>query len=130
MKLSKIIYHSGFFFILIFLAVSSPGFSGDSQTVIGHSKVEILSPKPEEILSPEEDVKITYQIARGLQDNGDHVHVYLDGENAGTAKKSPRSLGKLSPGKHTVVLKVSNREHETLNIETSVQFEVSSAPHR
>jgi hypothetical protein len=127
MKLSKIIYHFGFFFILMFPAVSSQGFAGDSQTVIGHSQVEILSPKPDELLPADEEVKITYQLAHGLQDNGDHVHVYLDGENAGTSKKSPRSLGKLSPGKHTVVLKVSNHEHEMLNIEVSVQFEVSSA---
>lgn len=120
---------------LLFLAWISlylvPGvMAEESQTSAGASKILILAPKEGDILPPGEEVQIVYQFIRGMKDNGNHVHVYLDGENEGTSKRSPRGLGKLSPGKHTILLKVSNQDHEWVNVEVSVKFEVSSAAPR
>ena len=121
-------------FILFFgwvLLYSTPGaLAEESQTSAGASRILILTPQQGDILPAGEDVQITYQFIRGMKDNGDHVHVYLDGENEGTSKRSPRGLGKLSPGKHTVLLKISNHDHDWVNVEASVQFEVSSGSPR
>ncbi len=118
------------FFGLVSLYLVPEGLAEESQTSAGASKIIILTPKQGEILPPGDEVQITYQFTRGMKDNGDHVHVYLDGENEGTSKRSPRGLGKLSPGKHTLLLKVSNHDHEWVNVEASVQFEVSSGSPR
>jgi hypothetical protein len=115
-----------FFFAWIFLYLGSGAQAEEPQTSAGASKILILTPKEGDILLPGEEVQIVYQFIRGMKDNGNHVHVYLDGENEGTSKRSPRGLGKLSPGKHTILLKVSNQDHEWVNVETSVRFEVSS----
>ena len=100
-------------------------FAEQSQTTIGTSKILILTPKPGDKIPVGQEVLLNYQLVHGLRDNGDHIHVYLDGENEGTTKRSPRSLGKLSPGKHTVTLKVSTHDHDMVHVESSVEFEVS-----
>ena len=105
-----------------------PVIAEESQTTAGPSKLSILAPKAGEILPPDAEVQVTYQFIRGMKDNGDHVHVYVDGENQGTSRRSPRGLGRLSPGKHTVLLKVSNHDHEWVNVEAAVEFEVSAHP--
>lgn len=87
--------------------------------------MKIISPQENEIIPPNKEVKIVYQFVKGLKDNGDHLHVTLDGENEGTTKRTPRILGILLPGKHTLELKIENREHDEVGISATVHFEVS-----
>ena len=123
MKVSKYIF-SGLVLFSSILICSSV-FAEDTPMTIGASKIIILAPKSGEKIPASEEVLLSYQLVHGLRDNGDHIHVFLDGEGQGTTKRSPRSLGKLSPGKHSVTLKVSTRDHDTVHIETTVEFEVS-----
>lgn len=126
MKMSK----RGFIFLFVLLLsllwFPPVSWAADSKTTGGPSQIIILTPKPGEVLPPGEEVMMRYQLIRGLRDNGDHIHVYIDGENDGTSKRSPRSLGKLPPGKHTVVVKVANQDHDPVKVEATVQFEISS----
>ncbi|MBI3595315.1 MAG: hypothetical protein HY200_10195 [Nitrospirae bacterium] len=119
--------------ILLGVALSMTGrgvYAVEPQTTAGASKIVIVTPKEGDHLPASDEVQIEYQFVRGMKDNGNHVHVYLDGENEGTSRRSPRGLGKLAPGKHTVLLKVSNQDHEWVNVEATVQFEVSAHPSR
>lgn len=130
MNISKLL-----FFVTVSLGLSFPVYSQicraeDSQTTAGPSIIRILSPKLGEILPAGEEIMLSYQLIRGLRDNGDHIHVYVDGENEGTSKRSPRSLGKLPPGKHTVVVKVATHDHDPVKVEATVQFEVLPFPPR
>jgi len=111
---------------LISLFWVSESLADENQTTEGVSNIVILAPKQGEILPAEGEVQVVYQFIRGKKDNGNHVHIYLDGKNEGTTRRSPRVLGKLNPGKHTVLLKISNQDHEWVNVEATVQFEVSS----
>jgi hypothetical protein len=122
-------FRSLFFFLpvyLLILGLSAVSKAEDTKTTSGPSQIIILFPKPGEVLPAGEEVMMSYQLIRGLRDNGDHIHVYIDGENDGTSKRSPRSLGKLRPGKHTVILKVANQNHDSVKVEATVQFEISS----
>jgi hypothetical protein len=115
---------------LLFFTAAPLIHAEEAQTSAGASKIIIVTPKEGDSLPASEEVQIAYQFIRGMKDNGNHVHVYLDGENEGTSRRSPRGLGKLPPGKHTVLLKVSNQDHEWVNVEATVKFEVSSLPPR
>ena len=116
---------------LFFLGASFPLFgAGEEKSTIGISRIDILSPKPGEVVPEGTEVLLEYKLVQGLRDNGDHVHVYVDGKNEGTARRSPRSLGKLSPGKHQVLMKISNRDHDTVNVEATVEFQVGSPANR
>lgn len=114
-----------FLFALCPFFWATESFAEEIQSSEGVSKVVIVSPKPGDMLPAAEEVQIVYQFIKGKKDGGNHVHVYLDGKNQGTTRRSPRGIGKLSPGKHTVLLKVSNSDHEWVNVEATVQFEVS-----
>lgn len=126
MSLSKRSFILLFVLLLSILRFSPLGWAEDAKTTAGPSQIIILTPKPGEVLPAGEEVVMRYQLIRGLRDNGDHIHVYIDGENDGTSKRSPRSLGKLPPGKHTLVVKVANQNHDLVKVEAAVQFEVSS----
>ncbi|MHB8482502.1 MAG: hypothetical protein ACYDBV_07180 [Nitrospiria bacterium] len=123
MKLSK--YMFGFLILFFLFSPVISAFAEEPTTTIGASKILILTPKPGEKIPAGQEVLLNYQLVHGLRDNGDHIHVYVDGESQGTAKRSPRSLGKLPPGKHKITLKVSNRDHDLVHVETDVEFEVS-----
>ena len=110
-------------FLLTVIPFSS--LAGEDQTTAGRSQIVILSPKEGKVIPNSSEIKIEYRFIKGLQDNGDHVHVYLDGQNEGTSKRSPRILGKLSPGKHTVTLRIGNHEHDFTGVEATVHFEVT-----
>ena len=119
------------FIVVFFLAASLPFYgAGEEKSTIGTSRIDILSPKPGEVIPEGTEVLLEYKLVMGLRDNGDHVHVYVDGKNEGTARRSPRSLGKLSPGKHQVLMKISNKDHDTLNVETTVVFQVGTPANR
>jgi hypothetical protein len=111
------------FSLSLFLPQAIP--AGEIPTSEGASTVKIISPQENEIIPPNKEVKIVYQFVKGLKDNGDHLHVTLDGENEGTTKRTPRILGILLPGKHTLELKIENREHDEVGISATVHFEVS-----
>jgi len=119
-----------FYFIItgaLFLII--PGVTSTAEEIQiepGNSKILILAPKEGDVLPAGAEVQVDYRFIKGAKDNGNHVHVYVDGENEGTTRRSPRGLGVLTPGKHSVLLKVSNQDHEWINVEASVQFEVGS----
>jgi hypothetical protein len=114
-------------FLLLLLSLFFPERSpGEGiPTSEGVSTVKIISPQENEIIPGDQEVKIIYRFVKGLQDKGDHLHVTLDGENEGTTKRTPRILGTLPPGKHTLVLKIENRDHDEVGTPVTIHFEVS-----
>jgi hypothetical protein len=118
----KRILFSSLLFILLLVPIVCR--AEETKTTSGPSQIIIVSPRPGDLLPAGVEVLMTYQLIRGLRDNGDHIHVYIDGENDGTSKRSPRSLGKLTPGKHIVVVKVANQDHDPVKVEATVQFEI------
>jgi hypothetical protein len=73
--------------ILSSLSILCPvsGLAEETLTNPGTSEIRILSPKENEVLPPDHEVKIDYQFIRGLKDQGEHLHVYLDGKTRGPA---------------------------------------------
>ena len=119
-----------FLWLLVIILQAPSASSEQGETSDGTSKIIITAPKEGEVLPSGTDIQVDYQFIPGSKDNGNHVHVFLDGENEGTTRRSPRVLGKLAPGKHMVLLKISNKEHDWINVETSVHFEVSAQKDR
>ncbi|MFI5305497.1 MAG: hypothetical protein ACHQYP_11985, partial [Nitrospiria bacterium] len=78
MKLSKQGFILLFSFVLSVLSLSLASWAGDSKTTAGPSQIIILSPKSGEVFPAGEEVVMIYQLIRGLRDNGDHIHVYID----------------------------------------------------
>jgi hypothetical protein len=113
---------------LLLIRAGTTGFAAaqEGKTTAGASRITIISPTEGEILPAGKEVMMTYLLVKGLKDNGDHIHVYIDGANDGTSKRSPRSLGVLPPGKHTVLVKVANQEHDSVKVEATVQFEIAN----
>lgn len=69
----------------------------------------------------ESGVKLTYDVEPGP--GGDHVHVYVDGDQVALLRKLKGSytLEKLSAGEHTVCIKVVDKGHAPTGVEKCVK---------
>ena len=89
--------------------------------VDGPSSVSILSPQPDETVR-QDVVEVQYHLVRGRTDGGDHVHVWIDGQNEGFSLESPKRLRGVSSGAHTIRVRVATRGHRFPGPESSVDF--------
>jgi hypothetical protein len=73
-------------------------------------------------------VKIDYDVAPGPK--GDHVHVYVDGEEAGLVRqlKGSYTVDKLTAGKHTLCIRVVDKGHTPVGLEKCVQVVAGNVP--
>lgn len=61
--------------------------------------------------------RVDYDVAPGA--SGDHIHLYVDGKEAGILRKLSGShpLEPMSPGAHTLCIKVVNKAHVPIGVE-------------
>jgi len=90
-------------------------------TALGQGKVLITSPVEGATLDALDENVLVYEVDPGPR--GDHVHVYIDGKEAGILRKLKGSypLEPTSPGKRSICVKVVNKAHVPVGIEQCVQ---------
>ena len=117
--------------VLLIVAVL---FSGVGMAEEG--SVKILSPAEGAILNAKVDNVVSYEIVPGPK--GDHAHLYLDGKEVAILRKLKGSYtfayqagdqesynqDTLTPGEHTICVKVVNKNHTPIGIEKCVKVMV------
>jgi hypothetical protein len=83
--------------------------------------VRILSPTDGAKLDAMALHKITYEVDPGPR--GDHIHIYVDGGEAGILRQLKGSFTlpePLKPGKHDICIKVVNKNHTPIGVERCI----------
>lgn len=90
--------------LFLSLLFASPAFADSG-------KVTISSPADGAVVSPHDDVSVSYEAVLGT--DGDHLHLYLDGKRIDVIRplKGTASVGMLAPGKHHICLAVNTKSH-------------------
>jgi hypothetical protein len=88
------------------------------------ASVEILVPKEGAVVAGTEPVVLDYAVKPGPK--GDHVHIYVDGQQVAIVSqlKGRYDVGRLGPGRHQLTIKVVNRDHVPIGVESSVNVTV------
>lgn len=82
--------------------------------------ITISSPADGAKLKADGENKVMYEITPGPA--GDHFHIYVDGkEDVVRALKGSYALPKLSPGSHTITLKVVTKGHVPTGLEKTIK---------
>lgn len=86
--------------------------------------VRIAEPVDGAMLDGFEPGKLVYDVRPGPK--GDHVHVYVGGEEVGILRrlKGSYTLAPLPPGRQTLCVKVVNRAHVPIGVEQCVEVNV------
>jgi hypothetical protein len=86
--------------------------------------VNITSPADGAKLDALEVTKLAYEVRPGPR--GDHVHVYVDGKEAGIVRqlKGSYTLEPLAPGPRSLCIKVVNRAHVPIGVEQCIKVTV------
>ena len=85
------------------------------------SKIEISSPADGAKLDSMAQNKLLYNVTLGP--GGDHLHVYVDGNEAGLLRemKGSFTMETLAPGNHELCLKIVNKNHTPIGVEKCVK---------
>lgn len=91
---------------------------------LGQGKVEIASPTEGATLDALDENRLVYEVVPGPR--GDHVHVYVDGQEVGIIRKLKGSylLETLTPGNRNLCVKVVNKAHVPIGVEKCVRVTV------
>ena len=86
--------------------------------------VKIISPADGAKLDSMDLAKLVYEVRPGPK--GDHIHVYVDGKEVGILQrlKGSYALEPLSPGQHSLCIKVVNKAHVPIGVEQCVKARV------
>jgi hypothetical protein len=86
--------------------------------------VTIHAPQDGAELATGEPVTLKYKVVPGPR--GDHVHVYVNGGEVAILRELDGSyvVGPLGPGRHELAIKVVNRAHVPIGVESSVTVDV------
>ena len=86
------------------------------------ASIRIISPTKGQILKGDK-VPIEFKLVKGKR--GNHAHAYVDGEMMGMFESEKGTLNGIKPGKHTLVLRVAGKDHQTeLDASDKVEFTV------
>lgn len=98
--------------------------SGENPAWEQAASVTISEPKDGAQLTAGGPVTLKYKVIPGPR--GDHVHVYVDGEEVAILRELEGSyaVGSLTPGRHELAIKVVNRAHVPIGVESSIAVEV------
>jgi hypothetical protein len=90
----------------------------------GAATVKIISPEDGAKLDAMAQNKVTYDVNPGP--NGDHIHLYVDGDEAALLRKlkGAYTLDSLAPGDHRICIKVVNKNHTPIGAEGCVKVTV------
>lgn len=88
-------------------------------TFADEGSVTITTPADGATLTANTEHTLSYEVNPG--DNGDHVHIYVDDkEDILRELKGDYILPELAPGKHTIGIKVVNKNHTPTGLEQSI----------
>jgi hypothetical protein len=83
--------------------------------------VKILIPAKDQVFTSDQ-IPLEFQLVKGKR--GEHVHAYVDGELMGMFESAKGTLTGISPGKHTLELRVVAADH-TSEIDATDRVEFS-----
>jgi hypothetical protein len=85
------------------------------------ASIEILSPADHSVLDADESYPLAYEVIPGT--GSDHFHVWVDKDRSKGIHetKGTYTLPKLSPGKHTITIKLVDKDHVPTGPEKSIQ---------
>jgi len=103
---------------LLVLALAGRAFAA------GTANIQILKPADNAQLDAGESYPLDYQVALGPGD--DHFHVWVDGERSPGIHdlKGTYMLPKLTPGMHTITIKLVDKGHVPTGPQKSIQVKV------
>ncbi len=86
--------------------------------------VRITEPANGARLDAMEQNRLVFEVDPGTR--GDHVHVYVDDKEVGILRqrKGSYALETLSPGRHTLCIKVVNKAHTPIGVQDCVTASV------
>lgn len=90
----------------------------------GKASIQILTPADQAKLDSDEAYPLEYQITLGPGD--DHFHVWVDGDRSPGIHdlKGTYMLPKMTPGMHTITLKLVDKGHVPTGPQKSIQVNV------
>lgn len=97
--------------ILVFGLVNTPVAIADSS-----GEVTITSPQNNSTVSG--TFTLEWDLDKG--NKGDHSHIYIDGKNKGVVRTTNRKISGLSPGKHTIEVRLASKGHAELGPKDSI----------
>ena len=102
------------------LVLANPVLAADSA---GMGSITILSPTNDAVLQSDMENKLKFSVH--LSPRGDHLHIYIDDQNPIINRDLSRCpcsivLPRLSPGKHTIVVKEATSGHVLTGVQGSV----------
>ncbi len=84
------------------------------------ARVKILSPAAQQIFTGDK-VPLKFTLTKGKR--GAHVHAYVDGELLGMFESQQGTLNGITPGRHTLELRVVAADHQTeLDAKDRIEF--------
>lgn len=95
-----------------------------SLAMAGESKIVINSPVNGAKLDSEEQNKLDYNVT--LAGEGDHIHVYVDGNQKALLRemKGSYKLESLAHGSHEICIKIVNKNHTPTGVNRCVKVSV------
>lgn len=90
-----------------------------------NASVKITSPAEGSKLDAMAQNKVVFEVMPGPK--GDHVHLYVDGKEAAILRqlKGSYALAALSPGQHSICVKVVDKGHTPIGVEQCVKVSVN-----
>lgn len=90
-----------------------------------NASVRITAPADGSTLDAMAQNRLDYAVVPGPQ--GDHVHLYVDGQEAAILRqlKGSHTLATLPPGRHDICVKVVNRGHTPIGVEQCIRVNVN-----
>jgi hypothetical protein len=84
----------------------------------------ITSPADGAKFKADQPITLSYEVAPGSK--GDHLHVYVDGEEMAILRELEGNfvLEPLPRGSHELAIKIVNRAHEPIGVETTIKVVV------
>jgi len=88
------------------------------------ASITIFSPLDGAKISRKSKIEVSYAIAPGQ--SGDHVHLYVDGQEAVVLRKlkGSHTVEPLNPGKHAICIKIVNKGHAPIGVETCTNINI------
>lgn len=86
--------------------------------------VEISAPLDGAKLNAMRQHTVEYDVTRGGR--GDHIHLYVDGDEAATLRQAKGSynIEYLAPGNHEICIKLVNKNHTPIGVQRCVKVAV------
>ncbi len=93
-------------------------------TAMGEGKVQITSPVDGEKLDAMDEIRMAYEVDPGPR--GDHSHLYVDNKEVAILRthKGRYPLETMTPGKHSLCVKIVNKNHVPIGIGQCIQVTV------